>query len=643
MPGEAELFSELQLELAALRSVRDAWQKGRPEQARRSLLGYFRQRQRVRFDPWSLAPGVADPVPAAERLVDQNLFDLGYGYPPQRYPSPVTWSANPVSDIEWVANMHRFAWQEVLLSAYQKTHNERYAAAWVRLADDWISQHQEVDPSRFEWLDIQTGIRAAALVKAFQVLKHSASFRPDFFIRFLCALHAHARKSFLYPRTDAHNKAIIEATGLYRIGVLFPEFRAAAQWRQRAAEVLSSSLNLQTTREGVQREWSPNYHNLVASLMIDFLWLAEANQDPCGLRVRALVGRMFDYSVAMTAPDWTFPMFGDSFRPHAQARSPDNPWKPLLRAADLFRQQEWRACALGKRDHLKMGSRHFPESGMYFLRSGWKAESVYMALHCSPAAATGHDQPDNGTFELYAGGRWLMPDSGVYAYPDTPHAAERDWFRQTAVHQTLTAGRRNSQNRPRHLLWASEPGFDCVAFENESYPGLIHRRTVFRLGEQAFVLLDEAIGSAETPIELHFQFAPGPFGLDVGGRRAWTQLPGGLNVLLCASPETAVTLHPEEGQISHFLNEKQSRPALALRHALPAPVHFLTALVLFRGSPPPAQLSLKGPIQPGQSAVELELIVADSVWRVGRDLAAAKAWREPLCPRPPAGPGPKTR
>jgi len=126
---------------------------------------------------------------------------------------------------------------------------------------------------------------------------------------------------------------------------------------------------------------------------------------------------------------------------------------------------------------VKMGSRHFPESGMYLLRSGWKAESVYMAPHCSPAAATGHGQPDNGTFELYAGGRWLMPDSGVYAYPDTPHAAERDWSRQTAVHQTLTAGRRNSQNRPRHRLWASEPGFDCLAFENESYPVLVHRRS----------------------------------------------------------------------------------------------------------------------------------------------------------------------
>ena len=83
-----------------------------------------------------------------------------------------------------------------------------------------------------------------------------------------------------------------------------------------------------------------------------------------------------------------------------------------------------------------------------------------MGLHCSPLAISSHDQPDNGTFELYAYGRWLMPDTGFYTYG---HDAEaRAWHRQTRVHQTLTLDEKNSTDAGRHLLWRSEPGFDAL-------------------------------------------------------------------------------------------------------------------------------------------------------------------------------------
>lgn len=322
LAGQAEVFAALDLTRPELGEVAAAWRRGKRDVAWRRLLDYFRRRSGVRYDSgyfWSDPP---DPCPAADLLLEENLFDLGFGYPPQRYPPPIAWSADPVSDIEWVANMHRFLWQDILLGAYARTGDEGYAGGWVRLTRDWIQSHSLVDPARFEWLDIQVGIRASRLLQAFEGLKHTAAFDAKFLPLFLAAIHAHARKSYLYPRRDAHNKAIIEADGLYRVATLFPEFREAARWRDRALEVLQISLSAQLTPEGVQREWTPSYHNLVATFVRDLVWLAALN-------------------------------------------------------------------------------------------------------------------------------RLAMPDSGAFAYPDTPFAVERPWFRQTAVHQTLTLDRRNSDNRPR--------------------------------------------------------------------------------------------------------------------------------------------------------------------------------------------------
>lgn len=627
---DTALLAQLDVGRPRLGRVVADWRAGNRDAALKRLLEYFRRRNSVSYDPGLFASEPARPVAVADRLLDEHLFDLGLGYPPQRYPPPIQWSDDPLGDIEWVAGMHRFVWQDALLAAYRETGSERYAAGWARLAADWFSQHAVVDPQRFEWLDIQVGIRAARLAAASECLKRSSAFTGEFLLRFLGAVYAHARKSYLYPRHTTHNKAIIEADGLFRLTTLFPEFHEAPLWRSRAVEVLESNLEAQLTLEGVQREWTPVYHNLVAALLVDLLWLAKLNRIPLPGSLRAATRRMMDFSVAMTAPDWSFPMFGDSRREAGAERSADRPWRPLLRAAELFDEPEWRACARGDPSGMRMRSRCFAASGMYFFRTGWSPEAVYIALHCSPPAISGHDQPDNKTFELYAGGRWLMPDSGVFAYPNTPFAGEREWFRQTAVHQTLTLDRRNSDNCPRHLLWFSEAGFECLVVENRSYPRLTHRRTVFFLGGKTFVLLDEAIGDASGIVELHFQFAPGPFELDAARRRASTRFAEGTNVLLAVCPESLIEMIAERGQVSVALNRKQERPALACRHRLGPPVHFLTQLALFKQQPPATRVAIHGPFHCGQPRVELFVGLGGETWRVGRDLQRKAAWCVPV-------------
>jgi len=456
------------------------------------------------------------------------------------------------------------------------------------------------------------------------VFRHSRALTPEFLAVFLAGIYDHAQKSFLYPRLTPHNKAILEVMGLCRIAIMFPEFRQSPHWLTRSFEVFSKTLSEQVNSEGVQREWSPNYHTVVAAEMAEILHLCLQNHHQPPQILSNITKKMFTYWVAMTAPDWTLPMFGDT------RRDPNDQFgvSSLKLAAKLFHEPQFEALADRRRNDLaSVGSRFFPEAGMYFLRSGWDKDATYMALHNSPPGLSVHDQPDNGTFELYALGRWLMTDSGSYAYPETPLAGERDWFRRTASHQTLTLDDRNSASAARFDLWKEDGQQVIVTFENASYPQLTHRRTVFFVDRKYFVFVDEAIGSADGALDLHFQFAPGPFEKNEQRHFMHTAFQDGANVLVWEPPHASVELREEKGQTSTTLNEKSPRPAVAYRSLHQSPAAFLTVIAPYTGiTPPNVDARFVGSFDPGQSGLELTLRIGQQTWQMGRDLNRQRAW-----------------
>ncbi len=596
-----------------------------PALAMARLAAYYAHRSSVRYDD---RPGAADAatIARADAVLD-HVFDLGFGYPPQRYGDDIDWMADPVGDIEWVAAVQRFYWQTPLLAAWEATRDKKYAAGWVRLTSDWIRKHP-VNPQHFAWLDIQVGLRAAAWAAAFDRLRTSGAIEPPFLAAFLAGVVDHGRKMSLYPRRTPHNKAVIEAAGLLRLGIMFPELRDSREWVARAWELLAENVPLQVTPEGVQREWTPAYHKLVASLLVRALAVAQDNgYEPPPLLWR-LTEKVFDFWAAMTGPDGQAPMFSDSRR--TPGAVPDT--APLRLAARLFGRPELAAVVEGpSRDLPTWLSRAFPSSGMYFLRSGWGREAVFMALHASPPAISGHDQPDNGTFELYAGGRWLIVDSGAYAYPNTPFAAERDWFRRTAAHATLTLDGADSANAPRHLLWSSGPQGDVVVFENESYSRLTHRRSVFFPGRRWFALVDEALGDAPGLIEVHFPFGPGEVRADPAGKTVRTSFGTGGNLLVFSPPGMDADLVVGDGQVSFELNRKELRRVATFRLRAPAPAALLTLLVPYSsGAPPAVAARLPDTFTPGDPVLSIEASVAGERWRLLRDVATQSASLELL-------------
>jgi len=288
----------------------------------------------------------------------------------------------------------------------------------------------------------------------------------------------------------------------------------------------------------------------------------------------------------------------------------------LCNAGKSFKDPKYQALAdLDLSQLPQNGSVAFPAAGMYALRNGWTTDNVYMALHCSEPAISSHDTPDNGTFELYAYGRWLMPDTGFFTYGHDAKA--RAWHRQTRVHPTLTINGKDTLTKGRHLFWESTADTDILCVENQSYKDLVHRRTVWFSGKKSqlpfFVIVDEAIGENKGDPELHFPMAPGAVKVDHENGQITTGFEDA-NLLIQVKGIQPLVLSAEEGWTASEYGERERRTMVnaVYMRADAEPIAFISILVPYRGKTAPVCQILSDPSQitTKEGIVEIKVEIA---------------------------------
>ena len=634
----ANVMAVLDLGRPGLEGVRAAAERGGGAGALAALRAYYRER----FPLGTPEAKERQYAGTADQIVER-VFQWAH-YPPARYGEDMDWDADPAHDIEWVAVMHRFNWAPTLAHAFAKTRDEKYARTFVELATDWILKHRLEDSldrelpgygrPGFAWLDIQTGIRAHSLCQVFPVFIHADAFTPEFLGLLLASLHDHQIKSLRIPKPFVHNKSMMEIRGIAAVAATFPEFRESRPWLEEAGRRAEAHLFAQTTDDGVQTEWCGGYHLCVLRDGLDILdELRSAGLDGSKEYVERL-RLMTDYLLAMATPDLGFPIFGDTKRsPAVSTERSSWPLHGFLEQAS----ERWGDAKYAARANLdeaplpEKTSYAFTKAGHYVLRDRWGPDQIYMALHCTPPSlqqtgkrVCGHDAPDNGTFELYAFGRWLMTDTGHYVYGNCPEADERKWHRLTRNHQTLTLDGEDAWVQGRALLWRSDADGDLVVMENESYPGLVHRRTVWFVNREFFVFLDEAIGDAQGELGLHFQFAPGEVEVNADEKWARTCSPD-TNVLVWQGADAPVAIRSSLGWTACEYGRRERRTAVEFAGHGAAPAVFLTMVVPYRGETSPAVAArMLHAFVVGDRAVEVDVTVAGRSWRISRDLAAGK-------------------
>lgn len=582
------------------------------EEALQELLAYYKERKQVKheLDRFSKAEKLGDYAAEKDlKIANEALEHIFVGQP--AYPSyfcgeDIDWSFRPVPDNEWVWQLNRMSFWEAMGKAYWHTGDSKYAKAWGYQLVDWVKKNPRDEAHKYAWRSIEAGIRGNRWTRLFQYFIDDPSFTSEVLAYFLNSLHEHA--SFLMTKySSGSNWALMEAEGMAFIAITFPEFKDADKWREEAFRRLNEQIHTQVYSDGHQRELAMGYHVGSIRWFMRTYELAAMNglQDRFPDAYLSTIEKMCEVPMKLGFPDGTTTQFGDSWS------GKPGQYDHLFESwAEVFDRSDFLYMATGGQSGAVPEGTAFayPESGLYSMRSGWSKEDICMVLKCGPDGG-GHCQPDNGTFELYAGGRHLMPDAGSYIYSGDP--INRAWFRQTKVHQTLTLNGENSVYAPQLLKWQPGESLDVLVVQNGSYQELTHRRAMLFVDKKFFVVVDDAYGPATGDIDIHFQLAPGKAVFNKKKLTVGSDFDEGWNVLVKTQKQKNILLEEEEGQVSFEYTKKEPRPAFRfglIKEATQSGVRFVTVVYPYKASIP--DVKIKDLSKTGTNANEVVLQVS---------------------------------
>lgn len=608
MEEYSKLLIRLNTDMPGLERVKQMLD--RPEAAVAELLTYYRngnsgkhpidKNDKVKY----LGNCASDTDMEAADNALKHIFIGQSAYPPYFCGDDIDWSTSPVPDKEWVWQLNRMGFWDAMARAYWHTGDEKYAQAWADQLTDWIRKNPNDADHQYSWRSIEAGIRGYKWMELFQYFIDSPAFTTDVLVAFLNSCYDHA--SYLMTKySTGSNWALMEAEGMAFIAIIFPQFKDAGMWRTEAFRRLNAEIGIQVYPDGHQRELAMGYHIGCIDWFLRTYELAKMNGQEKEFNPAYLVRieQMCEVPMKICLPDGSNVQFGDAW-----TGTPGQYNTKFQKWAELFGRDDFLCLASdGKKGTPPAKTTYdLPQSGIYSMRSGWNKDAICLVLKCGPDGGY-HCQPDNGTFDIYAGGRNLMPDAGCYIYSGDPE--NRAWFRQTKVHKTLTLDNKNSKYAPKLLLWDEKDDLDILVVENDSYDDLTHRRSVFFIDKSYFVIVDEAIGPATGEIDIHFQFAPGEILMNQEKLTAQSAFEDGWNILVRTHPQKGLQMAEEEGRISFRYTQMEPRTAFCykLNKTADQMVRFVTLIVPFETQRnPDIQIKPLKHFSPGEISLEIE-------------------------------------
>jgi len=497
-------FATLQPGYPGLERVEKAVASGDYASARHEFAEYLRNRKRPvwHFDPFSRPKHDKRPenvdTTEADRILRHELPSCGVYH---KFEGEIDWNLNPINYKEWPWQLNRHAFWVTLGRAYWATGEEKYAREFVHQMTDWVAKNPvPVDTSgneTYTWRTIEQGIRCSgSWPESFYLFLTSPSFTDDAMVTMVKSFVEHARQ--LTRWHTGGNWLTMEADGLMHVGVLFPEFKEAADWRRVAAERLYAELDRQVYPDGAQIELTTGYHQVSLDNFLRAWRIARMNDFEMPADYIAKLEKMFDYNLAACMPDGTLPDLNDGARVNVRTS--------LARALELFPTREdfkWVATS-GKQGRMpSFGSVALAFSGQLVMRSGWDTDDLYLLMDAGPFGY-GHQHEDALSIVVYAHGRYHLVDPGNYAYDSSQW---RKYVLSTRAHNTVMVDglEQHRRGRPREQYvvakplpnkWASTERFDYAAGRYDDGYGdnnevrVSHARHVFFVKPEYWIVTD---------------------------------------------------------------------------------------------------------------------------------------------------------
>ncbi|MDE6622859.1 MAG: heparinase II/III family protein [Alistipes sp.] len=604
---DTKIFEVLNLEYGGLSRVKNAYEIGDYYKGMEELLTYYRSRQHGLNPNVNIATdaATANQLLWAEqafrengyRFYVNNYYDAAAGenipYSYMTSDGGIDWTLWPTREQEQRYQLHRHQWMVMQGKAYNTTKNEAFVENWKEVYADWMRQNPKPDVdldytvypenqapeyrnAGWSWRPLDVAARLIDRCAVLEYFQDSPSITAEWLAEVLVHIDEEANH-IMNNYSTTSNHLITQAQAVTFAGMLFPELKNSATWKQSGGDVLAREVTAQYFPDGWLMDGDLSYHiagieDFRLSMLIAQL-NGEAGRFPASF-VEAM-RKMTEVVMNMVYPDYSVPNMADTRR---SSYTRNVLTRNLTNYSNLFPDNQemlWMATGGLSGTMPETRVKTFPDGGYYVMRTGWTMADMMMVLQNTPdgPAEQWHRQYDNNTFELWIKGRNFFPDSGCYSYGgSTSSNASRAKYAASTAHNTLTLNGKNVASDGRLVKTDAVSGssfsYDYLVLENPSYANLTHRRVVFLVDDKFWVILDEAIGSAEGTVNLNFNITEGTESqvvLDNAQGGFHTAFADGNNLLVrTATTASTRAFASREGFVSYAINTTAARQAYSL-------------------------------------------------------------------------------
>lgn len=533
-------------------------------EAERILSGEFTWFSRRRFQAGFPPEWHRDPFSGARHSADLHWSDIATTGQP---------------DIKLVWELGRFGFAYPLARAYAGSGEERFAEGLWSLLENWMAKNPpNLGP---HWMCGQeASFRVMALSFAAECTRDSKSSTPArtaALTQLMAVTGERIESHIAYALSQRNNHGLSEATGLFTIGLLFPELRNAKRWREKGQRLLEEQIPRLIYDDGSFIQHSINYHRLMLDVMSWAIHLGTVFQNPLGAGAKERVCKAANLLARCVDPETGLaPNLGHNdgalvlplssveyrdLRPSLQLSHyvcerkllPGKRGSHVEPVLWFFGRQAIESRADGAAKEVQKESWEACNGG-YFMLQGKESRVL---VRC----ARFEDRPahaDQLHLDLWWRGVNLAIDAGTFQYNGP--AAWRNALASAMVHNTVTIDGEEPMTLAGTFLWldwdqgrdvsfrqSPRGTIDCFEGSRSGYEhmGVSHRRAVVRCSERAFVVVDDvsAAGAARGhAARLHWLLADLPWAMETPASMRLDAPQGRVTVRWACNMETQVSL-----------------------------------------------------------------------------------------------------
>lgn len=583
------------------------------------------------------------------KLLKSDLF---------HYPKNILWDIDPLTRSRWwiirnrpcIFSLHedkdiRYVWElnrhQHLLSlgkAYVLSRDMKYAQEICDEIMHWIKYVKK--GKSVNWISgLEISIRIISWLWAINWLSPGNYFNNQQGEKIRLSIYEQTKYIYkhLQKREFPNNHLIGEAVGLVIVGILFPAFKEAEEWKNNGLKILEEQMVKQVFDEGMDKEQAFDYHRFVVDFYTLVLILCRKYNVPTSKTMWDKLEKMYEVLLYALRPDRAYPMIGDDDNGRVIKLSEDISKfavAALSTGAVLFKRgdMKWISGGFQEESFWLLGmdgykefeslpsfppsktSYFFSDAEQYIMRSGWGKGDLYLYFDSGMQGLgdAGHGHADALSFELFAYGNPLIIDSGTYSYNGSQKW--RNYFRGTSAHNTIVIDGVDqaeplkpydqfgwAKKADGHSLnWYSLNNFDFASGYHDGYQRLqepvIHQRDVLFVKPEYWIVSDFLKGNGEHELDLLFHLPPGKVTLENDSKSLKTcnsSKQG--NILILPADKNFMQvqvlqgkMNPIQGWVSYNYGDKIEAPVLKYSKQSKLPAGFFTILYPYKNGQVPS-------------------------------------------------------